>query len=76
MIGMGGSSRPKDISEEITPAECIDYFLGYFEKWRIALPTHYKPLRNKELTGFYIIGHSLGGYLSMHYSLRFGQHVK
>lgn len=73
---MGGSSRPADFSLDFTASQCLDYFLDYFERWRVALPKHYKPLRDKQLTGFYIAGHSFGGYLSTHYALRYPEHVK
>lgn len=73
---MGGSSRPGDITIDFTAAQCLDYFIDYFEKWRLALPKHFKPLRGKELTEFSFVGHSFGGYLSCHYALRYPQHVK
>ena len=76
IIGMGGSSRPDDFSLDFTAEQCLNYFIDYFERWRVALPKHFKPLRETELTGFYIAGHSFGGYLSTHYTIRYPQHVK
>ena len=76
---MGGSSRPISFSKNLktfSAMDVVDYFVDNFEEWRKALPKYYKPLRDKELTGFYILGHSLGGYLSCHYALRYPQHVK
>jgi len=35
LVGMGGSSRPKDFDENKISAEgCVDYFVEYIEKWR------------------------------------------
>ena len=51
--------------------QVVNYLVNYFEKWRLAVPKHYKPLKGKDLTDFYMIGHSLGGYLSAHYALQF-----
>ena len=76
IIGMGGSSRPSDFSVKFSPKECIDYFVNYFEKWRVAFPDHFHKLKGQQLTQFYIVGHSLGGYLSSHYTVRYPQHIK
>jgi len=38
IIGMGGSSRPADFkAETFSPQESIDYFVNYFEKWRVKM---------------------------------------
>ena len=37
IIGMAGSSRPDDFSEDFSPDQIIDYFVGYMERWRIAM---------------------------------------
>lgn len=68
---MGGSSRATDFSIDFTPAQCLEYFIEYFEKWRVAMSDSFKYFQGKELTDFYIIGHSFGGYLSTHYALRY-----
>ena len=39
IIGMAGSSRPDDFSEDFTPEEIIDYFMGYMERWRVSMRT-------------------------------------
>jgi pimeloyl-ACP methyl ester carboxylesterase len=37
IIGMGASSRPRDYNKDkLTAEESIEYFVAYFEKWRIA----------------------------------------
>jgi pimeloyl-ACP methyl ester carboxylesterase len=59
MIGMGLSSRPQ--VEFPTPHEYIDFFINSIELWRRAVG----------LEKFYLIGHSLGGYFSALYTLRY-----
>jgi pimeloyl-ACP methyl ester carboxylesterase len=63
MIGMGLSSRPQ--VEFDTPEKYIEFFLTFIELWRIAVG----------LTKFYLVGHSLGGYFSALYTLRFPDNV-
>ena len=41
--------------------------MNYFEKWRIEMG---------ELTNFYLIGHSFGGYMMGNYASRHHQHIK
>ena len=53
IIGMGGSTRWPFVCENAEDAE--QYFLDSVEKWRIAMG---------ELTDFYLVGHSFGGYLA------------
>ena len=68
IIGMGGSSRPKDYKEhKFTPQESIDYFNQYFENWRVAMGN---------LTGFYLAAHSFGGYVMGNYAVKYHQHIK
>lgn len=68
IIGMGGSSRPKDYKEhKFTPAESIQYFNDYFEKWRIAMGN---------LTDFYLSAHSFGGYIMGNYAAAYHKHIK
>ena len=52
IIGMGGSTRWPFTCENAEDAE--HYFLDSIEKWRIAMG---------DLTDFYLVGHSFGGYL-------------
>ena len=57
IVGMGASSRP-----EFNPAndnEADIFFNDFFEKWRIAMG---------DLTNFYLVGHSFGGYIAGTYA--------
>jgi pimeloyl-ACP methyl ester carboxylesterase len=63
MIGMGLSSRPQ--VQFKTPEEYLDFFIGSIEMWRQAMG----------IEMFYLIGHSLGGYFSALYTMRFPQNV-
>jgi pimeloyl-ACP methyl ester carboxylesterase len=63
LIGMGLSSRPK-IDFKSTQ-EWIDFFIGALEKWRETL----------KIEKFHLIGHSLGGYLSGLYSLKYPERI-
>ena len=63
-IGMGFSSRPK---VEFTSCEqTVDFFVESIEKLRQAL----------KIDKFYICGHSLGGYFSLNYVLKYPQYVE
>lgn len=62
VIGMGASSRPNFNEKVKTPDEADDFFVEYFEKWRVAMGN---------LTGFVLAGHSFGGYLCGHYASRY-----
>jgi len=56
---MGASSRPADYDcANLTPEQSLEYFVGYLEKWRVAMDN---------LTGFFLAGHSFGGYLVGNY---------
>jgi len=37
IIGLAGSSRPDDFSEDFSPQQIIDYFVDYMERWRISM---------------------------------------
>lgn len=68
LVGMGGSSRPDDIDIfTIEPAELLEYYLKHLETWR---------LKMNNLTDFYLMAHSFGGYISSHYAVRYPQHIK
>lgn len=60
-IGTGASSRPSDYIEKF--ADCAEnstrYFVEYIEKWRVAMDN---------LTDFYLLGHSYGGYMAGSYA--------
>ena len=64
MIGSGFSSRPK--IQFTSNEQCIDFFVECIEKLRQVL----------EIEKFYICGHSLGGYFSLNYALKYPQHVE
>lgn len=64
LLGMGLSSRPEYNYE--TTEEAIDFFVESIEKWREALG----------LESFYLAGHSLGGYISTQYSIRYQSRIK
>jgi cardiolipin-specific phospholipase len=59
IIGMGCSSR--EPYTYTTYEESIDYFMRFIETWREA----------KNLTNFFLCGHSLGGYLSSIYTTKY-----
>lgn len=62
IIGMGGSSRPKDFNEDkFTPEQTIDYIIDYIELWREAMG----------LERFYLSAHSFGGFCCGHYAMRY-----
>ena len=68
VVGMGGSSRPKDFKEhKFSVAESIQYFNDYFEKWRIEMGN---------LTNFYLAAHSYGGYIMGNYACAYHKHIK
>jgi len=67
LIGMGGSSRPKNFNEDkMTPEEVVDYFIEYIEAWRKAM----------NLDQFYLSAHSFGGFVCGHYALKYHMHIK
>ena len=64
MLGMGLSSR-----EPYEPSHAEysrDYFVRFIEAWRIS----------KGLDKFYLVGHSLGGYISSLYAIQYPERVK
>ena len=64
LIGFGFSCRPKI---QFTDTEqCIGVFVDCIEKLRQAL----------NIEKFYICGHSLGGYFSLNYALKYPQYVE
>ena len=68
LVGMGGSSRPANFDKHMKdPQKAIDYFVDYVEAWRVAM---------NNLTNFYLVGHSFGGYVVGNYILKHHQHVK
>ena len=64
IIGMGGSSRPDFRATH--NGESDNFFMQVFEEWRIALG----------LSGFYLAGHSFGGYLMGTYAALYPLHIK
>ena len=68
IIGMGASSRSTTFDKENMNADEADaYFVEFLEKWRIAFG---------DLKGFYLAGHSFGGYICGHYALKYPQYIK
>lgn len=64
MLGMGLSSR-----EPYEPSHAEysrDFFVRFIEAWRIS----------KGLEKFYLVGHSLGGYISSLYAIQYPERVK
>ena len=70
LLGMGRSSRPpfklhsKDRQKCITEAE--DWFIDALEEWRV----------QRNINRFTLVGHSLGGYMSVAYALKYPGHLK
>lgn len=70
MLGMGNSSRPpfavtsKDKEGKIDEAEA--WFIDALEEWR----------KIRKIDKFTLVGHSLGGYLSVAYALKYPGHLK
>ena len=69
LLGMGRSSRPpfklnsKDRQKCITEAE--NWFIDALEEWRV----------QKKIDRFTLVGHSLGGYMSVAYALKYPGHL-
>ena len=69
LLGMGRSSRPpfklhsKDRQKCITEAE--NWFIDALEEWRI----------QRKIDRFTLVGHSLGGYMSVAYALKYPGHL-
>lgn len=72
-IGMGASSRPENFNENMSPQNCVAYMLEYFEVWRQKFS---QLVLGQELTNFYLMGHSFGGYLASQYANKYPQHVR
>jgi len=53
-------------SESMTPSRAADFFIDNLEEFRA----------KKEITNFVLAGHSLGGYLSARYTMKYPTHVK
>lgn len=69
-LGMGGSSRPSLVksglcSAALTPDQAIRFFVDSLEEWRVTMGV-------SKLT---LAGHSLGGFLSVHYALSYPERV-
>lgn len=75
-LGMGLSSRPEfpkfdplSASNNPSPSikQAIDFFLDSFEDWR---------KQQAGLNKFYLVGHSMGGYLAALYALKYPERVE
>ncbi|KAF5520915.1 putative cardiolipin-specific deacylase [Colletotrichum aenigma] len=70
MLGMGNSTRPpfkvhaKDQAAKTAEAEA--WFIDALEEWR----------KKRDIDKMTLIGHSLGGYLSVAYALKYPGHIK
>ena len=64
IIGMGLSSRVAYDCK--TPEECLDFFVRFIESFRV----------KTGLESFYLVAHSMGGYLSAQYASRYPQYIK
>lgn len=63
LLGMAGSSRPKFDAK--TPEDGLAFFVDSIEAWRQKIG----------LQKFYLAGHSLGGYISGHYAMKFPKYI-
>ena len=70
-IGMGLSSRPQ--IKFTSPIQCEDYFIGIYHLFIKSLFFEGRFNIKKE---YYLCGHSLGGFLSSRYMLRFPLGIK
>jgi abhydrolase domain-containing protein 5 len=64
LLGKGSSSRPEFLAKDREEAE--EFFISSLEKWREAVG----------VTNFTLIGHSMGGYISAKYTLKYPEHVQ
>ena len=64
IVGMGCSSREEYKVKSVDDA--VDFFVRFIEEWR----------KVKDITNFFICGHSLGGYLATLYTIKYQHHVK
>ena len=65
---MGSSSSEFEFDRsEISPKQVTEYFVEYLEKWRKAM---------KNITNFFLIGHSYGGFIAGHYACKYHFHIK
>lgn len=62
-VGFGRSDRP-EFSKDAQEAE--DQFVGNLDQWR----------EKMGLTSFMLLGHSLGGYVSLAYALKYPQYIR
>jgi cardiolipin-specific phospholipase len=66
MLGLGCSGRPPfDLKNS---QDCIDYYLYSIEAWMKTV--------NYKSEEYILMGHSLGGYLSIMFSLRYPANIK
>lgn len=65
-IGLGASDRPENFRFDFSPEETLNYVIDHFEKWREAM----------NLTDYYLVGHSYGGYFSGQVAVKYQEHIK
>ena len=65
-IGYGCSSRPLNCDfKKMSANDYIEYFNKYFETWR----------KEMKLDKFYLVGHSMGGFLSGQYAAKYQENL-
>jgi pimeloyl-ACP methyl ester carboxylesterase len=62
------SMLPSLASSTLTPAQATDFFIDSFDEWVREMGLDKKP--------FVLVGHSLGGYLSARYALKYPSRLK
>lgn len=70
-LGFGASSRPP-FSTAFSPEEAEGFFLDALDEWVAAM----EPLEQAPVAPFFLVGHSLGAFLSVAYAERRPQNVR
>lgn len=66
ILGMGASSRPQ-FDENMTAEAADIFFVNFMEQWRVAMG---------DMKGFFLAGHSFGGYVCGNYAAKYPQHIR
>lgn len=76
MLGLGASGRPSFMHVQ-TGRDCVEFFVGSLHAWLIkeGLAKAPQDESDEEQERFYLAGHSLGGFLSVHYALRMPDNI-
>eukprot|EP00347_Sterkiella_histriomuscorum_P015810 403355599 len=70
LLGMGSSGRPVYNCNTVEKAE--DFFVNSIRQWKLKL---FEELGIKKEQKYYLAGHSLGGYLSSVYALKYQEEI-